>query len=146
MSIYADLLTIVSRHPGITSAETLDHLESLGYYRNKPANQAIEDIAKKLSYLKHTGKLTAETRRGDTGGKVNQWTAVIPTVDPETAGDVALVIEQKPIRTRPKTQQPDVLPISSSAILRELAGSSYDDRSFIAGIAFAESFHGITRP
>jgi len=145
MSIYSDLLTIVSRHPGITSAETLDHMESLGYYRNKPANQAIEDIAKKLSYLKHTGKLTAETRRGDTGGKVNQWTAVIPAVEPETAGDVALVIEQKPIRTRPKTQRLDALPISSSAILRELAESSHDPHSFMSGVAFAEAFHGITK-
>jgi len=76
---HTDILGIVAKNPGITSAEIAEKMHLLGYYHNidRPSNH----VAKQLSYLKKVAKVTAETVSSP-HGHVNQWT-LAPEYNPE---------------------------------------------------------------
>lgn len=121
MSIYDDLIAIVSSHPGITSAETLDHLESLGYYRNKPEDMAVHDISKKLNHLKKTNKVTATQFKGKSGTE-NRWTALLPIVEPEEMASDIAEVNHAEVQPNPETIGSDASRIAASeAVSTEIA-------------------------
>lgn len=134
MSIKSDLLEILQKHPGSSTAEVADKMESISYYKNMRSHQEIlNDVVKRLDKLRHDGLLTAEKRISVPGHRSkNHWT-VIPPKHEEMASDMAeLAIPAKP-----------VLPTSEDAAMKEVMSLISADTKADELAAYNDGFRAV---
>lgn len=95
MTIKSDILTIIERHPGITSHGIAEKMQDLGYYPQDSEVQAAERVAKILSRCKADGEVLSTKVKTDRAPQsINAWT--LTTIPPTVAATVAPEPEPEP--------------------------------------------------
>lgn len=73
---WSDILSIITNHPGLTSAEIAEKMEIKGYYRTMKSTEASDKVAKICNKLRDKSQVfSAKIKSPVTGQTVNAWNA-----------------------------------------------------------------------